>query len=229
MRLTLDVLILSLVKDVCDSETGIRRFLKELYFSIPYSVVLRIHLEKKGIRALGIAESFRVGQSNRSVLAGVVMRSDLVIDGFVFGSSTLEGNDATDAVVKMYKTLKRNDINVVILGGAVLSLYNIINLDEVGSETNLPVICVTFEESEGLEETIKNHFPDRWRSKLKTYSKLGERNRVNLKTGYHVFIRNHGIYSEIATKVLDKFTVQGAIPEPIRVARLMARARIISS
>jgi hypothetical protein len=39
-----------------------------------------MHIPKKGLRALGIAESY----SGRSVsrLAGVVMRKDLRIDGF---------------------------------------------------------------------------------------------------------------------------------------------------
>ena len=43
---------------------------------------------KKAIRALGIAESFRK-EDRYSTLAGVVMRSDLIIDGFVFGRSPI--------------------------------------------------------------------------------------------------------------------------------------------
>jgi len=84
---------------------------------------VKIRLEKKGIRALGICESFRAN-SIKSVLSGVVMRSDLIIDGFVFGSATLEGDDATDSILDMYRRLNRNDINVIIICGAVISLYN---------------------------------------------------------------------------------------------------------
>ncbi|MGH9910516.1 MAG: DUF99 family protein, partial [Nitrososphaerales archaeon] len=43
----------------------------------------RLHIEKKAIRALGIAESF-VKSQNQSVLAGVVMRSDMIIDGIAY-------------------------------------------------------------------------------------------------------------------------------------------------
>ena len=39
-----------------------------------------LHLEKKGLRGLAIAESFRQN-STKSVLAGVVMRRDFIIDG----------------------------------------------------------------------------------------------------------------------------------------------------
>ena len=46
-----------------------------------------LHLEKKGLRGLAIAESFRQN-STKSIFAGIVMRRDFVIDGFVFGSGT---------------------------------------------------------------------------------------------------------------------------------------------
>src|SRR2546430_16083129 len=55
---------------------------------------MRLHLNKPGIRALGVAESFKEGDL-KSRLAGVVMRSGLVIDGFVLGAATLGGDDAT--------------------------------------------------------------------------------------------------------------------------------------
>ena len=61
-----------------------------------------LHLEKKGLLGLAIAESFTL-QSKKSVLAGVVMRRDFVIDGFVFGKATLEGNDATDEILRMFE------------------------------------------------------------------------------------------------------------------------------
>ena len=53
-----------------------------------------LHLEKKGIRGLAIAESFRQ-DSEKSILSGVIMSNDFVIDCFVFGNSTLNGDDAT--------------------------------------------------------------------------------------------------------------------------------------
>jgi len=63
-----------------------------------------LHLEKQGIRGLAIAESFSQ-TSKKSVLSGIVMSTDLVIDGFVFGHSTVEGDAATDAVLSMYEKL----------------------------------------------------------------------------------------------------------------------------
>jgi len=59
---------------------------------------MRFHTEKRGIRVLGIAESFKK-TSACSTLAGIVMRRDLIIDGIVFGNVTIEGNDSTKHLV----------------------------------------------------------------------------------------------------------------------------------
>ncbi len=187
---------------------------------------VRVRLEKKGIRALGISESFKEDGCRKSVLGGVVIRSDMVVDGLIFGAATLEGDDATDAILDMFLKLNRNDLNVIILSGAVISLYNIIDIDRVGEETKTPVICVTFEESEGLEPAIKRHFPKSWRKKVEAYRKLGGRETVKLKTGYQIYVRTHGLDTTQAKRTLDKFTLQGAIPEPVRLARLIAKAKL---
>jgi len=187
---------------------------------------LRVRLEKKGIRAFGVSESFRKGFGRRSILGGVVMRSDMIIDGFSFGSPKIGGDDATDEIVSMYRRLNRSDVNVILLGGVVISLYNIVDIDRVGEETGTPVICVTFEESEGLEPHIKRHFPRGWRRKLEAYRRLGSRERIRLKTGYEVYVRTSGLDVDQARRTLNKFTLQGAVPEPLRLARLMAKAKL---
>ena len=89
---------------------------------------MTLHLEKKAIRALGIAESFRA-KDKISTLAGVVMRTDLVIDGFGFGRLTVSGSDATESIISLARALQRNDLNALILSGSVLSLYNIVDVD----------------------------------------------------------------------------------------------------
>jgi endonuclease V-like protein UPF0215 family len=151
------------------------------------------------------------------------MRRDLVIDGITFGNSTVAGDDATDSIISMYDSLVRNDISCILLDGLVISMYNIIDGERVLSKTGLPVIAITFEDSQGLDETIKHHFPESWQLKLAQYGKLGIRERITLKTGKSLFIRYWGINQRKALALLNSFTLQGSIPEPIRVAKLAAR------
>ncbi|MDG6990716.1 MAG: DUF99 family protein [Nitrososphaerota archaeon] len=184
---------------------------------------MRLHLDKPGIRALGVAESFRQGQ-RRSVLAGVVMRSDCVVDGMGFGRTRVGGDDATDSIARLYRRLARNDINLVMVSGAILSLYNIVDVDRLSEKTKLPVVCLTYRETSGIEGAIRLHFPEKAEEKLLAYRKLGKRTGVRLRTGKRVFVRSAGLESRDAGRVLDAFTLQGSVPEPVRVARLLARA-----
>jgi endonuclease V-like protein UPF0215 family len=183
----------------------------------------KLHLEKKGIRVFGVAESFKKFNT-KSTLAGVVMRRDLIIDGIVFGSATLKGNDSTENILYMLKSLKRDDLNCIILGGLIISMYNIIDGKSIQDETGLPVIGITFEDSKGIEANIRHHFPDNYELKLEQYIRLGKREQVILKTGNSIFIRCWGLTVKHAIAVLDSFTLDGSIPEPIRVAKLVARA-----
>ena len=186
-----------------------------------------LHLEKKGIRGLAIAESFSQN-SKKSILSGIVMSTDLVIDGFVFGHSTVGGDDATDAILAMYEKLDRQDISFLLISGIVISLYNIIDMKRISEKIGLPVIGVTYEESSGIEDAIKHHFPESYKSKLTEYSKLEPRKKITLHTSYNLYVRNEGCTVLETKQLLDKITLQGSIPEPLKITQLLANTLLKS-
>ena len=182
-----------------------------------------LHLEKKGLRGLAIAESFKQGDIT-SHLAGIVIRRDFIIDGFVFGECAIEGDDATDAILDMYHRLNREDISYILISGLIISMYNIIDIKRICEITKIPVISVSYEESLGIEDSIRHHFPNSYTKKLEQYYKLGNRMEVTLHTGHKLFFRHEGCLFEDVVKFLDSLTLQGSIPEPVRVAHLLAKA-----
>ena len=182
----------------------------------------KLHLEKKGLRGLVIAESF-TQNSKKSILAGVVMRRDFLIDGFVFGKATLEGDDATETILSMYKKLNRPDISYLLISGIIISMYNIIDLKKISQSLGLPVIGVTYQDSEGIEEAIRHHFPNSYESKLKEYQELENRDKITLHTSYDIYIRKEGCTLSDVKHLLDELTLQGSFPEPLRVAQLLAK------
>ena len=182
-----------------------------------------LHVNKKGIRAFGVAESFSRGDK-RSKLGGVVMRGDLIIDGFALGSAQVGGNDATSRILRMYRKLRRNDVNLIMLSGSVISHYNVVDVDAVAKNSKVPVICLTYNESSGIEDAIRRNFPDTYEEKITVYRRLGARYVLRLKTGFKLFVRSANMSKTEAQRVLDAFTLQGAIPEPVRLAKLLARA-----
>lgn len=196
-----------------------------LYIDTDVKKMNHLHIEKKGLRGLAIAESFRQ-EDKRSTLAGVVMRRDFIIDGFVFGQATIEGDDATEAILQMYKKLNRDDISFVMISGLIISMYNIVDIKRIWAELKMPVIGVTFEDSKGIEDAIRFHFPDSYQSKIQEYHKLGKRIKILLHTGHELFLRIEGCTIEETKNLLDSFTLQGSIPEPLRVAQMLARTKL---
>tara|TARA_Y100001949_G_scaffold145243_1_gene128333 strand:+ start:544 stop:1119 length:576 start_codon:yes stop_codon:yes gene_type:complete len=180
-----------------------------------------LHLEKHGLHGLAISESFSQ-DSKKSVLTGIVMSTDLVIDGFILGHSTIGGDDATDSILSMYEKLDRPDVSFVLISGIVISLYNIVNVKRISEKIGLPVIGVTYKDSDGIEEAIKHHFPESYESKLAEYSGLGSREKITLHTSHDLYIRNEGCTVAEATQLLNRLTLHGSFPEPLRIAQMLA-------
>jgi len=183
----------------------------------------KVQVSKRGIRVLGVSESFIKGR-RRSVIVGVVMRGDLIVDGFSISRATVGGMDATESVIDIYLKLSRRDINLIMLNGCVISWFNVISLGEVHSRTGRPLICLTYEESEGLEKYFKEYFGEGSEERIAKYRMNGEREALRLHTGKTVYARYLGLDREETLKILNRFTVQGAVPDPLRVARLLARS-----
>lgn len=180
-----------------------------------------MHLPKKGLRVLGIAESFTGREF--STLVGVVMRKDLRVDGFAVGTARVGGMDATETILAMVRSLKRRDLNAIMISGLVIAWFNIIDPARIFSETGFPVIAVSYEESLGLETEIRTHFPGD-NARLDAYYRLGERDAIPLHTGRMLFIRSWGLPVPDAARLCNDFLYEGSVPEPVRVARLCARA-----
>ncbi len=181
-----------------------------------------LHLEKNGIRGLSISESF-TKQDKYSVLAGVVMSNEFQIDGFIFGRATIRGDDITQQIITMYEKLNRDDISYVLLPGTILSMYNIVDIEKIYDYLQIPIIAINSQDSSGLYDTIKHHFPENFGMKLEQYEKLGSRQKIQLHTQTTIFLRMRGCTAEHCKILLDKITLQGSIPEPLRVSQILAK------
>jgi len=183
---------------------------------------MRLHLGKRGLRVLGVAESFARRKGDQAALAGVVMRTDGIIDGFSLGSCRVGGMDSTEKIARMFRDLRREDVNALMLNGCVISWFNVVDLNALHESTGLPTICVTYDPSEGLKKYFEEYFPHDWETRYSTYQRNGGRTRVRLRTGYHVFLRCHGVELEEGLSLVNKFTIHGKLPEPLRLSKSLA-------
>lgn len=176
---------------------------------------------KSGVRAVGVAESTTTS-ADESTLAGAVVRADKTTDGFALGTCTVGGTDATRAIGELYDRLDRDDIQYVLLAGVALAWYNIVDIHALHTRVERPVLSVSFEESPGLGDAIREGVENPT-SRLATYEALPERKPVTIN-GEQRFVRSVGCSDPTAKEVLSAFTPDGGRPEPLRVARLLARA-----
>jgi endonuclease V-like protein UPF0215 family len=176
---------------------------------------------KSGVRALGVAESY---SRDRSTLAGAVVRASRVVDGVAFASCTVGGTDATAAVRDLLDAVDREDVQYVLVSGVALAWYNLLDLAAIEEHADRPVLAVTFEDSPGLADSLRAAFEgEALSARLAAYRALPERS--HLTVGDHdLYLRAVGLDEGETRDVVRAFTPEGGRPEPLRVARLAARA-----
>jgi endonuclease V-like protein UPF0215 family len=176
---------------------------------------------KPGTRALGVAESYR---GETSTLAGAVVRADRALDGLAFGSCTVGGRDATGAVCELFSTLDREDVRYVLVSGIAPAWFNVLDLHRIHEHVSRPVCSVSFEASPGLENALRREFSgEALDQRLETYERQPPRHGAEVN-GHAIYWRALGIDGSAVRELLSAFTPEGGRPEPLRVARIAARA-----
>jgi len=179
---------------------------------------------KPGARALGLAFS---DAESTSTCAGAVVTAAGRLDGLALAACSVGGLDATDAVVRCWRRLGREDVRAVLLAGVAPAWFNLLDLDAVHDATGVPVLSVSFEDSPGLEAALADAFEGRpLRRRLDRYDALPPRRRVPVDAaGADLFVRSVGADADRAAEILRATVPDGGRrPEPLRVARLCARA-----
>jgi endonuclease V-like protein UPF0215 family len=179
-------------------------------------------LLKAAVRVLGIAES-APSNARMTILGGVIMRADLIIDGMEWTTATIGGMDSTDAVLNLVHKIGREDLGCIMLHGSVIALYNMIDLQQLNNDTGLPIISVTKEAQGDIRQHLMRAFPDEWQSRWDIACKNGPMQPIMLQTGNEVFVQFFGAELGGVKTLLERLTRFGGLPEPIRVSRLFAR------
>jgi len=177
---------------------------------------------KPGSRAIGIAAS---GGPDYGQLCGAVVRADRVVEEYAFARCTTGGVDATVACRGLLDRLDRPDARWVLFAGVAPAWFNLIALNDVYAAADRPVIAIAFEESDGLENPLREHFSGKALDRrLATYHELPARNPVTVDNA-ELWLRTVGIDMAEATDVLRSFIPDDRDrPEPLRVAKQAAQA-----
>jgi endonuclease V-like protein UPF0215 family len=138
------------------------------------------------------------------------------------GYVTVDGREATDVLLKLLNDAK---FDALILGGVSFAGFNIIDANRIHDELGVPVIVYIGKEpdSRSILVALKTHFPD-WSERWEPIERLGDVYSVVSKAEQpKVFYEKVGCTREYAEEVLRASVSLTRTPEPVRVARIIAR------
>ncbi len=184
---------------------------------------------KKEVRIVGFDDGpfeFGDGSKNKTVpLIGVIYRGGEFIDGALRTDVIVDGMDATDKIVKLINQSRhKRQLRVIMFDGITVGGFNVIDIKKVHELTNLPVIAINrkMPDIASVKAALRK-FKD-FRKRWKVVKKAGEIKKSKLKKGEIVYYQNIGMEDEDAEDVISLSCTHGFIPEPLRVAHLIATA-----
>ncbi|MEM0136221.1 MAG: DUF99 family protein [Thermoplasmatales archaeon] len=172
-------------------------------------------LFNKDTRVLALDDSpFSRGDEFTSIV-GVIIRKDLYIESIMKMTIKVDGLDATEKILEAIKE-KGSGVRVIMTQGVTLGGFNILNVKRLYAETGIPIINVVDHEPnmKEIKEALRKYFQD-WR--IRYSALLGDFHKFG-----SLYIQATGITPKTAHKFLDLMTVNGKIPEPLRITDLIA-------
>jgi hypothetical protein len=180
---------------------------------------------KPEIRVLGVDDGvFTPHVKSLVPVVGVVFRGGYWLDGVMHTKVEVDEFDATEKIASMIiNSPHHKQLRVIMLNGITFAGFNVVNIKELNTETNLPVIAVTREKPnlKEIREALKNlpESEERW----KAIQNAGEIFEVSTRSkSEKAYMQISGILEEDARKILQLTSTRSSIPEALRVAHLIA-------
>ena len=185
---------------------------------------------KKNIRTIGIDDAaFDRNKSSKVFVFGVVVRGNDLVEGILRTQVTVDGLDATENIISLLNKSKfKEQVKAIILGSATIAAFNIIDMNEIYQETNIPIISILHELPDNIEvKKALSHLPD-WekRHEILISNPTLERIEFTNQSGRQckIYVQYLGFEDINEVKNLIKNTTfTSCIPESLRLADMIGQ------
>lgn len=181
---------------------------------------------KDQARVLGIDDGPFIKGQGRVPLAGVLVCPPGYVEGVMVSSCQVDGEDAKEAIIGMVRDSRFSEqVRMIMLDGAALGGFNVVDVRSLSQDLGVAVLTISRDEPdmETIRQALMAHFPD-WERRFEIIS----RNRVrpvDVPDG-RVFVASEGIGEREADAMVRRCIVRGCLPEPVRLAHLVATALV---
>ncbi|WP_048204581.1 DUF99 family protein [Methanococcoides methylutens] len=177
---------------------------------------------KPEIRILGIDDSALI--RDNILIVGAFFRGGQWLDGVMRSEITRDGMDATDRIIDMVTSSKHyGQIRIIMLDGVTYGGFNPVDIVRLNEDTGIPVIVLMreFPDFEKIK-TALHHLPeaDKRMEMMLRAGRIIE--TISKDSSNPVFIQCAGIEVCLACDIVRLSSTRGNIPEPLRVAHLIA-------
>ncbi len=168
---------------------------------------------------------FKPHSGGAALLVGAVFRGGRWIDGVLSTRVAVDGTDATRQIIEMVNRSKhKGQLRVIMTDGATFAGFNVVDIQDIFGKTGIPVIAVSKERPnlKEVKQAVK-HLPD-WRERWGVLKKAGRIYSVRTRAkAAPVHMQIAGIKKADAEQVVRLTATRSFVPEPLRVAHLIAR------
>jgi endonuclease V-like protein UPF0215 family len=181
------------------------------------------HTLKPEIRVVGIDDGkFIPHTKGNALVVGVVFRGGYSIDGVMHTQIIIDGLDATEKLALMINNSPHyRQLRLVMLNGITFGGFNVVDIQKLHLATKLPILVLTSEKPDlnGIHEAIKNlpKCEERWGMILEA----GKIHEI-INKGKAIYLETAGLSFDDAEKIIGLTSTRSSLPEPLRVAHLIA-------
>ena len=165
--------------------------------------------------------AFRFRQK-QVLIVGVVFRGGKFLDGLLSTKIKKDGMDATEKLIDSITNSRNYDqLSLIMLDGISYAGFNLIDIKLLNKKTKLPVIAVQrkLPNIKKFNDTMKI-FKD-YKGRVAIVRKAGKFYRYKIPHG-EIFYQKCGMGDEYCRKILAMTCIRSNVPEPLRVAHLIA-------
>lgn len=179
---------------------------------------------KPEVRILGVDDAAFEFEDDTTELIGVVYRGGKELEGVIKRDITIDGFDVTETVLDMVlESRHRDQIQVVVLDGITFGGFNIVDIHRLAADGDVGVIAVSRNKPDidrmrnGLQHVSDTD------TRIQTIKDTGEAQEYETGQGT-IYFQYAGMDEEQAREAIGISRNRSMIPEPVRVAHLIAGA-----
>lgn len=169
---------------------------------------------------------FEFGQESLAPLVGVVTRGGNRVDGVLKTEVKVDGLEATSNLITTINQSKHsNELSLIILDGVTFAGFNVVDIEKLEDETDIPVLVVTRKkfDLDAIRGALGNlsDFDRRWEALMKA----GEFGTATIR-GKEIYYQTASLSVDRAEKAISITSTHSCLPEPIRLADMISRAMV---